>query len=123
MVEGGIAELIAGITRDPVFGPVMTLGSGGLLVELLADSRILLLPATRAEIEAALRSLQLFALLDGYRGRARADIAAAVEVLAGIAAFAVENAARIVEMDINPLIVCAEGEGAWIADVLLVLEA
>ncbi len=52
MVEGGVAELIVGITRDPLFGPVMTVGSGGVLVELLKDSATLLLPATRDEIEA-----------------------------------------------------------------------
>ena len=120
MIEGGVGELIAGVTRDPLFGPVMTLGTGGVLVELLRDSATLLLPATREEVEAALRGLKLFPLLDGYRGRSRADIGAAVDVILGIAAFAAGHAAHIEELDINPLIVCAEGEGAWIADALLV---
>ncbi len=120
MVEGGVAELIVGFTRDPVFGPVMTLGSGGVLVELLRDSAILLLPAAPAEIEAALRSLRLFALLDGYRGRPRADLAAAVAAVAGVAAFVAGRADAVAELDINPLIVCGEGRGAWIADALLV---
>ena len=120
MVAGGIAELIVGVTRDPIFGPVMTVGSGGVLVELLKDSATLLLPATRADIEAALRGLKLFALLDGYRGRPKADIVAAIDAISGIAAFAVANAGAIEELDINPLIVCGEGHGAWIADALLV---
>jgi acyl-CoA synthetase (NDP forming) len=120
MVSGGVAELIVGITRDPIFGPVMTIGSGGVLVELLKDSATLLLPASRGEIEAALRGLKLFPLLDGYRGRPKADRAAAVEAILGIADFAVANAAAIEELDINPLIVCAAGQGAWIADALLV---
>ncbi|MDW6024939.1 acetate--CoA ligase family protein [Mesorhizobium sp. BAC0120] len=120
MVAGGVAELIVGITRDPIFGPVMTIGSGGVLVELLKDSATLLLPASRGEIEAALRGLKLFPLLDGYRGRLKADIEAAVEAILGIADFAVANAAAIEELDINPLIACAEGQGAWIADALLV---
>ncbi len=122
MVEDGLAELIAGVTGDPQFGPVMTVGSGGVLVELLGDSRTLLLPATRAEIEEALRSLKLFALMDGYRGRPEADVEAAVTALEGIADFAVRHAASLAEMDINPLIVCPRGKGAWIADALIVME-
>ncbi|MGN6550952.1 MAG: acetate--CoA ligase family protein [Pararhizobium sp.] len=122
MISGGIAELIVGVTRDPLFGPVMTIGSGGVLVELLSDSRTLLLPAALAEIEEALRSLKLFALLDGYRSRRKADIRAAIAAIAGLAQFASERAASIVEMDVNPLIVCGEGEGAWIADALIVME-
>jgi acyl-CoA synthetase (NDP forming) len=121
MIEGGAAELIVGVTRDPLFGPVMTVGSGGVLVELLKDSATLLLPATAEEIEAALRGLKLFPLLDGYRGRAKGDIAAAVRAIQGIAEFAAANAARLEELDINPLIVCAEGKGAFIADALMVL--
>src|SRR5690606_2908207 len=119
MVESGAVELIVGVVRDPVFGPVLTVGSGGVLVELLADSATLLLPTSRAEVVAALRGLRLFPLLDGYRGRPKADLEAAVDAILDIARFAVDNADRIVEMDINPLIVCAEGHGAWIADALV----
>ena len=123
MIEGGVAELIVGVTRDPLFGPVMTVGSGGVLVELLKDSATLLLPATAGEIETALRGLKLFPLLDGYRGRPKADVAAAVRAIQGIAGFAAANAPRLEELDINPLIVCAEGKGAFIADALMVLGA
>ena len=121
MVPGGVAELIVGITRDPLFGPVLTLGSGGVLVELLADTATLLLPASRAAIEAGLRGLKLFPLLDGYRGRARADLDAAITAVEGITRFALTHADRLVELDINPLIVCGTGKGAWIADALIVL--
>jgi acyl-CoA synthetase (NDP forming) len=119
MVTGSVAELIVGITRDPLFGPVMTVGTGGVLVELLKDSRTLLLPSSKADIEAALRSLQMFPLLDGYRGRPKADLEAAIDAIERIADFALVT--DIVELDINPLIVCAEGEGAWVADALMVL--
>ena len=122
MVPGGVAELIVGITRDPIFGPVMTLGSGGVLVELLEDTATLLLPASRAEIEAGLRGLKLFPLLDGYRGRALADLDAAITAVEGIARFALAHADRVVELDINPLIVCGAGAGAWIADALIVVD-
>ena len=120
MVTGGIAELIVGITRDPLFGPVMTLGTGGVLVELLKDSTTLLLPSSQEEIEQALRSLKLFPLLDGYRGRPKADIGAAVEAISAIGAFALASADRLEELDVNPLIVCAERHGAWVADALMV---
>lgn len=120
MITGGVAELIVGMTSDPLFGPVMTVGTGGVLVELLKDYATLLLPASRGEIEAALRSLRMFPLLDGYRGRPRADLDAAIDAVLGIASFAVDNAGLIEELDINPLIVCRQGEGAWIADALLV---
>ena len=121
MIEGGVAELIVGFTRDPLFGPVMTLGSGGVLVELLKDSATLLQPATREEVEAALRGLKMFPLLDGYRGRPKADLGAAIDAIMGIAGFVIENADGIEELDINPLIVRREGQGAWIADALLVI--
>ncbi len=118
MVESGIAELIVGIAHDPLFGPVLTIGSGGILVELLSDTKTLLLPVSRNDIETALRSLKLFPLLDGFRGRPKADLEAAAEAISGIAAFALRHAETLVEMDINPLIVCAKG--AWIADALVV---
>ncbi|MBB6468297.1 acyl-CoA synthetase (NDP forming) [Aminobacter lissarensis] len=120
MVPGGVAELIVGVTSDPLFGPVMTIGSGGVLVELLKDSTTLLLPAARGEVEAALKGLKMYPLLQGYRGRARADVGAAVDAIIAISGFASHHADAIEELDINPLIVCGEGQGAWIADALLV---
>jgi hypothetical protein len=120
MVEGGVAELIVGITRDPLFGPVMTVGTGGVLVELFKDSATLLMPAIREDIEAALRGLKLFPLLDGFRGRPKADLTAAIDAVLKISDFALANAHSLTELDINPLIVCAEGKGAWVADALLV---
>jgi succinyl-CoA synthetase beta subunit len=121
MVQGGVAELIVGLTRDPLFGPVMTIGSGGVLVELLKDSATLLLPASRRELEEALRGLKLFPLLDGFRGRPKADLDAAISAVLVLADFVSRNADAIEELDVNPLIVCAEGHGAWVADALLVV--
>ena len=122
MVGDCVGELIAGIACDVQFGPVLTLGSGGVDVELLRDSRTLLLPASPQEIGEALRSLVLFPLLDGYRGRPKADVAAAVLVVARLAELAVEPSDATIELEINPLIVCEKGKGAWIADVLMTME-
>ena len=121
-LQGGVAELIVGITRDPLFGPVMTVGSGGVLVELLKDSATLLLPATPEDIEAALRGLKLFPLLDGFRGRPKADLDAAIDADRWrFPIFALANADTIgANSTSTRSIVCAEGKGAWVADALLV---
>ncbi|MEP7455639.1 acetate--CoA ligase family protein [Phyllobacterium sp. SB3] len=120
MITEAVAELIVGIIDDPQFGPVMTLGTGGVLVELLQDAVTLLLPSSREEIETALRSLRMFPLLDGYRGKPKADLDAALDAIVGISAFSTRNTGKIAELDINPLLVCSVGHGAWIADALLV---
>ncbi|PSH63154.1 acetate--CoA ligase family protein [Phyllobacterium sophorae] len=120
MVTGAVAELIVGITDDPQFGPVMTLGTGGVLVELLQDTVTMLLPSSREDTGAALRALRMFPLLNGYRGKPQADLEAALDAIMGIAAFAMNNAGRITELDINPLLVCGTGHGVWIADALMV---
>ena len=120
MVPAPLAEIIVGVTVEPPFGPVMTLGSGGVLVELLRDTVTLLLPARREEIEAALKSLKCAPLLAGYRGRPSGDVAAAVDAVAAVQSLVLAQADSIVELEINPLIVSAEGEGAFAADALIV---
>ncbi|HEY9537775.1 MAG TPA: acetate--CoA ligase family protein, partial [Kiloniellaceae bacterium] len=120
MVTAPLAELLVGITRDPPFGLVMTLGSGGELVEMLRDTATLLLPATRSEIEAALLGLRSAPLLQGYRGRPRGDLAAALDAIEAVQRLALGETVPIVELEINPLIVAAEGCGAFAADALIV---
>jgi acetyl-CoA synthetase len=105
MRTDGLAELIVGVTRDPQFGLALTLGAGGILVELLADSATLLLPTTRGELEAALRGLRCFALLEGYRGRPRARLDPVLDAIMAVAGFAQAHADRLLELDVNPLIV------------------
>src|SRR3546814_4727176 len=98
----------------------MTLGSGGELVEMLRDTATLLLPATRSEIEAALLGLRSAPLLQGYRGRPRGDLAAALDAIEAVQRLALGETVPIVELEINPLIVAAEGCGAFAADALIV---
>jgi acyl-CoA synthetase (NDP forming) len=107
MITGALAELIVGVTRDSQFGLSLTVGAGGILVELLSDSVTLLLPASRGDVERALRRLRCFALLDGYRGRPRADVGQILDAIEAIASFARVHADRLQELDVNPLIVTA----------------
>lgn len=117
MAPPPLAELVVGIRRDAQFGLAMTLGSGGILVELLGDTVSLLLPARDAEISAALDRLKVAALLNGFRGRPAADRAALVAALSGLADYAVTNRATVAEIEINPLFVYETGVLA--VDVLM----
>jgi acyl-CoA synthetase (NDP forming) len=119
MIEGAVMELIVGVTRDTECGLLMTVGAGGILVELLQDNVSMLLPVTGEDVRRALRSLRLAPVLDGYRGAPAADVDALVDAVLAIARFACDNADRLEELDVNPLMVCAKGRGAVAADVLL----
>lgn len=119
MISASVAELLVGFHRDPRFGLVMTLGLGGIWVELFRDSQTLLLPSSESEIKQALFSLKSAPLLQGYRGKPAADLDAALAAIMRLQAFALSNATAIHELDINPLIVCAAGQGAYAADALL----
>jgi acyl-CoA synthetase (NDP forming) len=119
MARDAVAELIVGVCHDPQFGPALTIGSGGVLVELVHDTVTLLLPVTRAEIRDALATLRAWHLLTGYRGRPRGDIDAVVEAVAAIARYAGSRADTLHELDVNPLLVLAQGHGVLAADVLI----
>ncbi|WP_429806433.1 acetate--CoA ligase family protein [Ensifer sp. B1-9] len=119
MVGKPVAELIIGAMRDPVAGPVLTIGAGGILVELLDDSAILTLPTTPEAIREAIGGLRIRKLLDGYRGGPTADFAALTEAVAAAASYVVSNASKLEELDINPLMVLPNGQGAVAADALI----
>ncbi len=119
MITDGVAELIVGVSRDAHFGPCLLVGSGGVLVELAGDARVLPLPARRADMEDALGRLRAFALLAGFRGRDPGDLEAAVDAVEAVAAFAVKHAGRLMELDVNPLIVRRRGAGAVVADAFI----
>ncbi|MBY3067871.1 acetate--CoA ligase family protein [Rhizobium laguerreae] len=119
MIDPPVAELIVGAIRDPVFGLSLTLGAGGIFVELLGDSIILPLPATKTDIRAAISRLKLAKLIDGYRGRPKGDLEAAVGAVSATADYVVKNAACLEELDINPLMVLPEGHGVIAVDALI----
>ena len=122
MIESVVAELIVGITRDSQFGLVLTIGSGGILVEVLRDTATLLLPASREHIEAALAGLKSAPLLQGYRGKPGADMPACIDAIMAIQQYALSNSDSLVELDVNPLLVGAQGQGVFAADALIVLQ-
>ena len=119
MVEDGVAEVIAGVARDPHLGLVLLVGSGGVLAELAEDRAVLLPPAPRSEIESALATLKVARLLDGFRGRPRGDRAALVDALLAIQQFALDHADRLIELDVNPIVVRPAGRGVAAVDALL----
>ncbi|QHD01419.1 acyl-CoA synthetase [Pseudomonas sp. S04] len=112
MASAPLAELIVGIKRENDFCLALVIGAGGVLVELLKDSRSLLLPTTEGAIRNALLSLRSAALLQGFRGRAPADLEALVAAIRAVADYACENAGQLLELDVNPLLVGAHGTTA-----------
>ena len=112
MAKPPLAELIVGIKREDDFGLALVIGAGGILVELLKDSRSLLLPTTDGAIRNALLGLRSAPLLQGFRGRESADLDALVTAIRAVADYACENAAQLLELDVNPLLVGAHGTTA-----------
>jgi acetate---CoA ligase (ADP-forming) len=119
MVTDGVAEILIGMTADAQFGQIMLLGAGGTLTELLRDTVALLPPFTADAIQAALGRLKVAALLAGYRGHPAADVPALIELALACARYAEAQLERLLELDLNPVIVRPEGRGAVAVDALI----
>ncbi|MFL1463864.1 acetate--CoA ligase family protein [Roseococcus sp. DSY-14] len=113
----GAVEMALGVVRDPVFGPVAMVGLGGVFIEVLKDVAFRRCPFGEAEAEAMIRSLKGFALLDGARGRPRADVAAVARALAALSRFGAAAGPRLLSAEVNPLL--ARADGAWAADAVV----
>ncbi|HYH90113.1 MAG TPA: GNAT family N-acetyltransferase [Solirubrobacteraceae bacterium] len=113
-------ELIVGAVGDPAFGPLVACGAGGVAVELLGDVQVRLAPLGPRAADDVLRKLKTFPLLDGYRGRARADLGSLRDLVMRVGALAATHPA-IAELDLNPVI--ATAEGALVVDARIRLEA
>lgn len=123
MSKNAVIEMIIGVRHDSQFGLALTIGAGGVLVELLNDVQTLLLPISRQDVQTALRSLRCWPLLQGFRGGAAADVDALIDTIMSIANYARANCVRLEEMDVNPVMVGAQGHGAMAVDaVVRVLE-
>ena len=119
MVTDAVAEIIVGVHRDAQFGLALTVGAGGIFVELLKDTVTLLLPVTRSEVGAALASLKTWPLISGYRSRAPGDVEALLDAVMAIAAYAQANSGSLEELDVNPLMVRPQGEGVLAVDAMI----
>lgn len=108
MVTGAVGEILLGLRRDPIYGVSLTLGMGGVTAEVLADTVTLILPVTEAQILDAMRGLRLWPLLDGYRGRAKADMQAVAEIAVRLGDLMLTDA-RLEEIEINPILVRPKG--------------
>ena len=123
MIDGVVAELIVGVARDEQFGPYLLVGGGGILVEMMKDSASLLMPTTRERVLHALGQLNCSPLLSGFRGAPPADLNAAADVILAVAGMVENDPSSIIELDINPLMLLAEGQGVVAADALISLNA
>ncbi len=118
-VQGGV-EVILGVSRDPVFGPIVMFGLGGIFVEVLKDFTLRLAPFSVEEARRMIREVKGFPLLDGARGRPKADVEALAQALSHLSVFAAARAEDLESLDINPFIVLPEGKGCVAVDALIV---
>jgi acetyltransferase len=119
MVTGG-TEMLLGITSDSTFGPVLTVGFGGIHVEVLRDVAHRLPPIDADQAREALEELRLFPLLGGVRGAPAGDVDALVEAILRFSWLAHDLGDRIAEVDVNPLVVLPQGRGVRVVDALVV---
>ena len=119
MAPAGV-DTIVGVHRDATFGPAVMFGLGGIFVEVLKDVTFRLAPFDEMQARGMIRQIAGYALLDGARGMARADVDALAQVLARVSQFAASHAEDIESIDINPLRVLPEGRGVVALDALIV---
>ncbi len=117
-MTSGVAEVLIGVKRDAVFGPMLLLGLGGIWVEALRDVSMRLCPVSPTEARAMLDELRGLSLLTGGRGRAPADLAALAEMAACVSAFAARTPG-LVELDLNPVMAMADGAIAVDARIVM----
>lgn len=120
MVSGGV-EVMVGVTNDPVFGPLVAFGLGGVHVEILADICFRVTPLTDRDVDEMIRGIRGHRLLQGYRGHAPADIEAIKEILLRISLL-VEDVPEILELDLNPIFALEPGKGCRIVDARIQVE-
>lgn len=114
MIPGGV-ELMIGVAEDPLFGPLIAFGLGGIYVEILGDVRFRVTPLTDRDAQEMVREIRGYRLLQGYRGHAPADIAAIEEILLRVSRM-VEDIPQIRELDLNPVFALAPGQGCAVVD-------
>lgn len=121
-METGVAEILLGYKRDPEVGPVVILGSGGVLAEILDDVAIAVAPLNLEQAYELIGQVKGLVVLGGYRGQPKADISALAEAIVNLSQLAISDADQIEEAEINPLLVKCEGQGAVALDGLVRLK-
>ena len=121
MVSGGV-EVMVGMTRDPLFGPLLAFGLGGIHVEILGDVQFRVAPLTDRDATEMVQEIKGYRLLQGYRGQPPADVEAIEEVLLRLSCV-VEEIPEISELDLNPIFALPEGNGCRVVDARIRLEA
>lgn len=121
MVDGAV-EVILGVDNDPLFGPAVMVGLGGIFAEVMRDVSWRLAPVTLPEAHDMIRELRAFAVLEGVRGRPRTDIEALAQAIVQLSALALDLRAQVSEIDINPLFVLPAGQGVLAGDALITLK-
>jgi acetyltransferase len=119
MAKKGV-EIIVGTVTDKTFGPMVMVGLGGITTELFRDVMYRPAPVSADEAAAMLAGLKAARLLYGFRGAAKADVAALSRLIADISLLAARHAGEIAEIELNPVLVHAEGQGVTIVDALVV---
>jgi hypothetical protein len=119
MLEGGV-ETVIGVRVDAQFGPMLMFGLGGTSVELMRDVAFMQCPCTPDAALALIDRTLAGRLLRGFRGSPRADIEALVAAMVRLSEYAVERAASILEIEVNPFVVLRQGQGAKAVDALIV---
>jgi len=114
-------EVMAGVTQDPLFGPLIAFGLGGIHVEILGDVQFRVTPLTDRDAEEIVREIRGYRLLEGYRGHSPADVAAIQDVLLRVSRL-VEEIPEIKELDLNPIFALPPGEGCRIVDARIRVE-
>jgi acetyl coenzyme A synthetase (ADP forming)-like protein len=114
MIPSGV-EVMVGVTADPLFGPLIAFGLGGIHVEILGDVRFRITPLTDRDAAEMVREIRGYRLLEGYRGHPAADVLAIQDVLLRVSRL-VEEVPEIAELDLNPLFALSPGKGCAIAD-------
>lgn len=122
MAKAPITEIIIGMTTDPQFGPALMFGIGGVLVELMKDVSFRIAPITKYDAEEMIKEIKGFPLLDGFRGRKKADIDEIIDILMKISQFVLDNP-EIDQMDLNPVFTYENGALAVDARIVLKSEA
>lgn len=120
MAPAGGTEILIGMSRDPQFGPLLTFGLGGIFVEALKDVSFRIAPISRADAQQMLSQIRSHALLDGFRGKPPLDKEAIIDVLLKINQLVLDFP-EITELDINPLMVYPQKQGALALDFRIIL--